>query len=109
MADLKKKSTDPWAPQYVLETHEGRVQWAQDCKAFQLLQAGECPPHLQQRALEFLVYVLCGTENLEFRPDDPDGRKSAFASGMRHVGQQVKFMLKVNTKALLNRPASEQG
>ena len=101
---------EPWVPQYQLETEQGRVALAQNCKALQLLEKGECPPHLQKAALQYLINNLCGTYDLEFRPEGE--RATTFAAGKRYVGLQMVFMLKVNTAALLHGAganATEQG
>jgi len=104
----KPDASLPWVPSYRLDTEEGRFQHAQDCKALQLLAAGECPPHLQKRALEMIIYKLCGTYDMEFRPGGEDGRRASdFAGGKRWVGTQIVTMLRVNTAALVRGAKGE--
>lgn len=65
-----------------------------DAYAFQALARGDCPPHLQQRALKFVIEQLAGTYDQSFRPESE--RATAFAEGRRFVGLQLVKLLKVN-------------
>ena len=67
-----------------------------DASAIQALARGDCPPHLQQRALNFIIYKLCGTYDLAYRPGGTDAeRDTSFALGKQNVGQQIVKLLKV--------------
>ena len=70
-----------------------------DASALQALVRGDCPVHLQQRAMNFIVHKLCGTYDLSYR-SGPDGeRDTAFAEGKRWVGLQIVKLLKAPSKA----------
>lgn len=72
----------PWAPA--------------DAGALKALMRGDAPPHLQQRAVQFIVYQLCGTYEPAFRPGGADAeRETQFALGKQFVGQQIVGLLKV--------------
>lgn len=69
-----------------------------DANAFKALMRGDCPPHLQQRAMTFLVYQLCGTHEPAFRAGGLEAeRETQFALGKAFVGQQIIGLLKVKT------------
>ena len=83
-------SAHPWVPP---------VWEKPDAAAFQALARGDCPPHLQQRALKFLIEDLCGTYDMSFRTED---RSTVFAEGRRFVGLQVVKLLNLNLERLKN-------
>lgn len=66
-----------------------------DVEAFQALQRGDCPPHLQKRALDWLISKAAGTYDLSFAPGDD--RLTSFAEGRRFVGLQVVKLLALDT------------
>lgn len=69
-----------------------------DATALQALVRGDCPPHLQQRAMNFIIYKLCGTYLPTFRRGGPEAsREQDFALGKQFVGQQLVGLLKVKT------------
>lgn len=64
--------------------------------AFQALARGQCPPHLQQKALNFLIYDACKTYEPAFRAGAADAeRETTFALGKQFVGQLIVGLLKV--------------
>lgn len=69
-----------------------------DVEAFQALQRGDCPPHLQKRALEWLIRKAAATYELSFSPGDD--RLTSFAEGRRFVGLQVVKMLSLDTNKM---------
>jgi hypothetical protein len=69
-----------------------------DAEAFQALQRGDCPPHLQQRALNWLITKGAGAYDLSFAP--ADDRLTSFAEGRRFVGLQVIKLLKLDIDKL---------
>lgn len=75
-----------------------------DVTAIQLLEQGECPPDLQKRALEWIVFEACKTYDLSYRPGDT--HETAFAEGRRFVGLEIVSMLKIDPKKL-RRPGNE--
>jgi len=80
----------PWKP----------AQWQPaDASAIQALMRGDCPANLQQRAIRFIMWDLCGLRDLSFRPGGSEGeRETSFAEGKRFVGLQIAKLLeqKVN-------------
>jgi hypothetical protein len=90
MSTARKKisglpEAQPWKP----------AAWEQaDAYALQALARGECPPHLQQRALKFVIERLAGTYDLTYHPEST--RDSDFAQGKRFVGLQIVKLLNLN-------------
>jgi len=68
-----------------------------DATALQALVRGDCPPHLQQRAMNFIIYQLCGTYLPAFHPGEDGQRATDMALGKQFVGQQIVGLLKVKT------------
>lgn len=68
-----------------------------DASALQAVARGEADAGQQQRALNWLINVACGTYDLDYRPDD---REHAFVSGKRFVGLSIVKLLKINTGAM---------
>ena len=66
---------------------------AQHVSAVQLLEQGECPPHLQKEFLRWLVEDVCRTYDMSYRVESHD---TAFAEGRRFPGNQVIKMLKLD-------------
>ena len=66
--------------------------------AFQSLMRGDCPAHLQQKVVKFILFDLCGVRDLSFRPGPEGARETDFAEGKRFVGLQIGKLLetKVN-------------
>jgi hypothetical protein len=103
----RRPKPNPWDPSRDVQSPSGRTEYAQDCTAFQLLAQGECPEHLQKRAIECLMHI-CGTYDLEFRPGGAEGRRASdFAAGKRSVGLEVVAMLRVNVSKLLESTTGE--
>lgn len=69
-----------------------------DVEAFQALQRGDASPHLQRRALDWIINKAAGTYDLSFSPDSD--RLTNFAEGRRYVGLQVVKMLALDTNKL---------
>ncbi len=59
---------------------------AEHVSAVQLMEQGECPPHLQQEFLRWLIEDVSKTYDMSFRFDT---HQTAFAEGRRFVGNQV--------------------
>lgn len=77
-----------------LKPHEYELP---DVTALQLLAAGECPPDLQKRALDWIIGAA-GTYDLSFHPESD--RATAFAEGKRSVGLQIVKLLKLDRSKL---------
>jgi hypothetical protein len=93
IADAPK--VDPWKPS----------KWdVADAAALQALHRGEATEHQQQRALKFVIEVLCGTYDLAYRPTS--ARDTDFALGKAYVGQQIVKLLHINTSAFKEDPSS---
>lgn len=69
-----------------------------DVEAFQALARGDCSPHLQQRALRWVIESAAATYDLSFRPGSE--RETCFAEGRRFVGLQIVKMLKLDKSKL---------
>lgn len=63
--------------------------------ALQALVRGDCPAHLQQKAMNFLIYDLCATYEPAFRPGTEGQRETDFALGKQFVGLAIVGLLKV--------------
>jgi len=83
-----KKEELPYAP---------AAYEAQHVSAVQLLEQGDCPPHLQKEFLRWLVEDVCRTYDMSFRFDP---YQTAFAEGRRFPGNQVIKMLKLQASKL---------
>ena len=92
-------------PKTAKETAEAHAPWKpakyglEIATAFQALMRGDCPAHLQQKAIKFILFDLCGVRDLSFRPGAVEGeRETSFAEGKRFVGLQIGKLLetKVN-------------
>jgi hypothetical protein len=68
-----------------------------DAYALQALERGKASADQQQRALQWIVNVACGTYDMEFREGGEEGRReSDFAGGRRFTGLQIIRLLKTN-------------
>lgn len=65
--------------------------------ALKALAAGNANEGQQQRALNWIVYTLCGTYDQPYRPDSE--RDTVFACAKQFVGQQIVKQLKLTTSA----------
>ena len=74
-----------------------------DATALQALMRGDCPPHLQTRAIKFIM-DLTGLRDLSYRYGGQEGdRDTAFAEGKRWVGLQIAKLIEIKVK-----PGGEQ-
>lgn len=84
-----------------------------DAGALQALARGEADPHLQKRALDFIVMKLAGTYDMSYRPGSD--RDTCFAEGRRFVGLEIVKLLNLNLAAFRKGedgeppPPAEQG
>jgi hypothetical protein len=64
-----------------------------DCVAIQAVHAGVASPEQQKTALAAIMHI-CGVNDLEYLPDEHGGeRDSAFKSGGRHIGLQLRKLV----------------
>lgn len=63
-----------------------------DQEAWKLLAHGNCPPHLQQRAVAWLMYAG-GLNDDAFRPGPDGARQTDFALGKRAVALFVRRLI----------------
>lgn len=88
---------EPWKPPH----------WDKaDAGAIQALMRGEAAPHQQQRALAYIIEMLCGTYDMSFRP--AGDRDTCFAEGKRFVGNQLVKLSKLNLSKMAG-VETEQG
>lgn len=72
-----------------------------DAAALQALARGDCPPHLQKRALDWIITQAATTYDSTYRNDvDGGDRATAFAEGRRFVGLQIVKLLNIDTNKL---------
>lgn len=96
----KPRSYRPWLPVTVRQDNEtplNRLSHVEinkaDCAAIQAVATGNANAGQQIRAMAAIMHV-CGTDDLEFLPDEHGGeRDSHFKSGMRHVGLQLRKLV----------------
>ena len=65
---------------------------------------GTATEHQQKKAVEYILFELCGIRDLSYRPDSE--RDTAFAEGKRFVGLQMVKISKLFTKGV-NAPPVE--
>ena len=63
-----------------------------DQEAWKLLADGTCPPHLQQRAVGWLMFAS-GINDDPFRPGPDGARQSEYAMGKQAVGRFVRRLI----------------
>lgn len=67
-----------------------------DASAIQALVRGDAAPHMQQRALAFIINGLCGAYDQPYRPGGIEAQRDTdFALGKQWVGQQLVRLTKV--------------
>ncbi len=81
-----RKDQLPYAPAPYESRHVSAVQ---------LLTEGECPAHLQQEFIRWLIEDVSRTYDMSFRFDP---YQTAFAEGRRFVGNQVVNMMHLDAK-----------
>lgn len=80
---------------------------AADIEALRALERGDCPAHLQKRALDWIIRKAAGTYELSFSPDDE--RLTSFAEGRRFVGLQMIKLLNLNPDAFTTEGRTTNG
>lgn len=64
-----------------------------DVVAIQAVMHGMADKEQQQRALNFIVYQVCRTYDLAYRPGDTNA--THFALGRQFAGQQIVHLMKL--------------
>lgn len=62
-----------------------------DVAAIQAVGAGVADAAQQKRALQVILYKVCGFDDVSFRPGAPD--ITAFLEGQRFVAQKIQMLL----------------
>lgn len=92
---LKVKAKDEKPPININEITEHQA------RCLQAVSNGEATPDEQKAALEAVMWV-CGVDDMEFLPDNMGGeRDSAFKSGRRHVGMQLRKVVNLPLTLLI--------
>lgn len=81
----QKPHADPWMPPPSEEA---------DIGALKAVAAGQASPEQQKRALNYIVYVACGTYDLAYRPRGD--RDTCFALGRQFVGQHLVTLVNLD-------------
>lgn len=68
-----------------------------DVAAIQACVEGKATPEQQKRAIDWIVYRACCTDEVEYRPEERD---HVLASGRRFVGLQIRKMMGLNLSVL---------
>lgn len=86
---MKKPAIQPWHPAPYEDA---------DVYAIKALAAGKASEGQQQRALGWIINMLCGTYDMSFRPGPDGDRDTVFAEGKRYVGMQLVKLTKLVLK-----------
>ena len=65
-----------------------------DAAALQAMATGTANELQQKRALNVIIYKLCGFDDISFRSGRPD--ETAFLEGMRFVARKIQHLLEIN-------------
>ena len=69
-----------------------------DVYAIQAVADGRASPEQQKRAIDYIVMVLAGKEDLAYRPDSV--RDTDFALGRQFIGHCLVFLIRINPGVL---------
>ncbi len=65
-----------------------------DVSAIKAVAGGTASPEQQQRAMQYILVVLCAVDDMSYRPGGDEGRRDTdFAEGQRFVGTQIRRMM----------------
>jgi len=84
-----KKYESPSFPIEIMSHNAGAVQ---------ALLRGDCPPHLQQDFMRWLIEDVCGTYDQSYR--EASERDTVFAEGRRWVGNRIVLASKLDPAKL---------
>jgi hypothetical protein len=77
-----------------------------DAYAIQALVRGDASPEMQRRAIDWIINRAAHTYDQSFYP--ADANLTAFAEGMRSVGNQIVKLSKLDTKLLAQQQQKER-
>ena len=77
-----------------------------DARALQAVAGGTATAEQAKHALDFVVFVLCGTYDFPYRPSGD--RDTTLALGRMFVGQQIVKLTKLNLNAIRRNADNEQ-
>lgn len=77
--------------------------------AIKALQSGSATADQQQRALDFIIRIVCGTYEEPFCPGEDGRRSTDYALGKRRVGTYLVSLLNSDIKQFKadNRPTEQ--
>lgn len=76
----------------------------------QALEQGVADAYQQGQALKYIIEVLAGTYEQQYRPGQEGQRDTDFGLGRRYVGLQIVKLLRLNAAALRrNDPNADKG
>ena len=84
----KKAALHPWHPADYDQAITGAIK---------ALAAGVANDAQQKRALDWIIYTLCGTYDQPYRPGEGGDRDTVFACAKQFVGQQIVKQTKLTT------------
>lgn len=74
-------------------------------RAFKAMRAGKASDIQQLMVLDFIINDICRCDDLEFRPEQEGGyAATAFASGKRFAGQQVRSLAEASGRFIESLP-----
>jgi uncharacterized protein YycO len=91
-------------PKKTVKAWNERNPWEQapytkgDIVAIQALHNGNADADQQRRALDWIIYEVCKTYDLSYRPDSD--RDTVFAEGKRYCGNQIIHAIKLKVGLL---------
>ena len=107
---MTSKPYRPWRPVSVIPSGEDRkpatdIEISEsDARAIRAVAEGIASPDQQKAAVVAFMWI-CGAHDLEYLPDEHGGeRDSAFKSGKRHVGLQLRKLVSFPFHLLTGEP-----
>jgi len=89
---VKKPEIYPWFPAPYDERIVGAIK---------AVARGDATASQQRLFLDYLIRVVCKTDDLSFRPEDAGGeRATCFAEGKRFVGQQIIKLVNISMEVV---------
>lgn len=84
----EKERQRPWYP---------KPYGLADAAAIKGVAAGTASADQQQRAMWFIIQILCGTYDMSYRPGGEEGRRDTdYAEGARNVGSQIVKLVNID-------------
>ena len=73
-----------------------------DAAALKGVAAGTATSEQQQRAMQYILVVLCAVDDMTYRPGEDGRRDSDFSEGARFVGIQIRRLINSPMDALMD-------